>query len=53
MVSGMPRKFAVTDLTAFMVTVHVVSETASHPSHPVKIEPRAGVAVNATVVPLT
>ena len=41
-----------TDLAAFMVTVQVVSETASQPLQPMKMERRFGVAVRVTVVPL-
>jgi hypothetical protein len=50
---GMPAKFAVTDRSAFIVTVQVVSETASHPLQPVNTEPKSGVAVSVTTVPLT
>src|SRR5207249_40171 len=35
-----------------MATVQVVPETASQPLQPVKREPKAGVAVRVTVVPL-
>jgi hypothetical protein len=49
---GTPRKFAVTDLAAFMVTVQLAPETASQPLHPVKREPRAGLAVSVTFVPV-
>jgi hypothetical protein len=42
---------AVTDLAAFMVTVQVVPETASHPLHPVNVDPSRGVAVRVTSVP--
>ena len=48
----MPRKLAVTDRAALMITVQVVPETASHPLHPVKREAKAGVAVRVTTVPL-
>ena len=40
-----------TDLALLMVTVQVVSETASHPSQPVKADPLAGAAVSVTLVP--
>ena len=46
-------KLAVTDLAAFMVTVQVVPETASHPLQPVKMDPVAGLAVRVTGVPLS
>jgi len=42
----------VTDRAALMATVQVVPETASQPLQPVKREPKAGVAVSVTVVPL-
>jgi len=34
-----------------MVTVQVAPETLSHPVHPVKSDPIAGVAVRVTSVP--
>ena len=46
-------KLAFTHLTALIVTVQVVPETVSQPLQPVKMEPRAGVAVRVTAVPLT
>ena len=46
-------KAAVTDLAAFMVTVQVGPETASHPLQLVKLEPVAGVAVRVTTAPLS
>jgi hypothetical protein len=48
----MPRKLAVTDRAALMATVQVVPETASQPLQPAKVEPKAGVAVRVTTVPL-
>ena len=42
---------AVTVLAAFMVTVHVAPDTASHPVQAVKLDPTAGVAVSVTTVP--
>src|SRR2546428_11767983 len=45
-------KLAFTDLAALMVTVQAAPETVSHPLQPVKMEPRAGVAVRVTAVPL-
>jgi len=48
----MPRNLAVTDLAALMVTVQVLCETISQPRQWVKIEPKAGVAVRVTTVPL-
>ena len=42
---------AVTDLGAFMVTVHVAPETESHPLQLVKLDPVAGEAVRVTTVP--
>lgn len=44
------RKAALTDLAPFIVTVHVVPDTASHPCHLTKLEPGAGVAVSVTTV---
>ena len=41
-----------TDRAARMVTLQNVPETASQPLQPVKVEPKAGVAVRVTVVPL-
>ena len=41
-----------TDRAAFMVTVQVVPEAVSQPLQPVKREPKAGVAVRVTIVPL-
>jgi len=46
-------KVAVTDLAAFMVTVQVAPETASHPLQLVKLDPVAGAAVRVTTVPLS
>jgi hypothetical protein len=46
-------KLAVTNRAAVMVTVQVLSDAASHPPQPVKMEPTAGVAVKVTVVPPT
>jgi hypothetical protein len=45
-------KMAVTVLAAFIVTVHVVPETVSHPPQPAKVELLAALAVRVTVVPL-
>ena len=45
-------KVAVTDRTAFMVTVQLGPETVSQPLQPAKVEPLAGVALRVTVVPL-
>lgn len=42
-----------TDLFEPTVTVHFVSATASHPLHPVKIDPIEGTAVSVTVVLMT
>jgi len=42
---------AVTDLAAFMVTVHVAPETVSQPAQLVKFDPVAGAAVRVTTVP--
>ncbi len=39
---------AVTDLAAFMFTVHVAPETESHPVQLVYVEPGSGVAVRVT-----
>jgi len=44
-------KVARTDLEAFMVTVHVVPATVSHPLQPIKIDRVAGAAVRVTLVP--
>ena len=46
-------KVAVTDLAAFMFTVHVAPETASHPVQLVYVDPVSGVAVRVTTVPLS
>ena len=46
-------KAAVTDLAAFMVTVQVAPETASHPLQLLKLDPVAGVAVRVTMAPLS
>jgi hypothetical protein len=46
-------KVAVTDLAAFMFTVHVAPETESHPVQRVYEDPVAGVAVRVTAVPLS
>ena len=48
--SGTPRKVALTDLAAFMVTIQIVPETVSHPLQPKKIEIPVGVAVRVTTV---
>jgi hypothetical protein len=45
---GRPRKLAVTEVSARIVTVHVAPETASHPLQPLKR--RLGVAVRVTTV---
>ena len=47
-----PRKFAVTERAAFMLTVHVLPEVLSQPLHPVKMVSIPGVAVSVTVVAL-
>jgi hypothetical protein len=44
-------KVAVTDLAAFMFTVHVAPETESHPVQLVNVDPVSGVAVRVTTVP--
>ena len=44
------RKLATTVLALLMVTVHVVSETVSHPVQPLKMERKSGVAVRVTTV---
>ena len=46
-------KLAVTDLAAFIVTVHVAPLTASHPVHPLNSDTPVGVAVSVTAVPTT
>jgi hypothetical protein len=46
-------KVAVTDLAAFMFTVHVAPETESHPVQLVNVDPVSGVAVRVTTVPLS
>jgi hypothetical protein len=51
MPSGIPRNLAVTDLAAFIITVQRAPAGVSHPLHPVKMEPRAGLAVSVTVAP--
>jgi len=43
----------VTDLAAFSVTAHVMSETVSQPVQPVKVAPGAGTAMSLTTVPLS
>jgi len=48
--TGTPRKSAVTDFAALIVTVQVEPETASHPVQPVKTESVPGVAVKVTTV---
>jgi hypothetical protein len=50
-VGGCRVKVAVTDLAAFMFTVHVAPETESHPLQRVNEDPVAGVAVRVTTVP--
>jgi hypothetical protein len=44
---------ACTDRVAVMLTLQLAPETASHPVHPVKIDPGAETAVSVTCVPLT
>ena len=51
--SGRPRKLAVTDRSAFIVTVQLEPATESHPFQPMKIEPNAALALSLTVVPVT
>ena len=46
-------KMAATDLAAFMVTVQVVPETASHPLQLLKVDPGSACAVRVTTVPLS
>src|SRR5439155_27364204 len=46
-------KLAVTARVPLMVTVQVVPETASQPLQPAKSEPKPGVAVRVTAVPLS
>jgi hypothetical protein len=46
-------KLAVTEVFAFMVTVHVNHDESVHPVQPVKVEFVAGIAVRVAVVPLT
>jgi hypothetical protein len=53
MPSRRPRNFAFTDLAHPITTVQRGPETLSHPLHPVKIDPRAGVAVKVTAVSIT
>jgi hypothetical protein len=43
----------VTVLAAFIVTVHVVPETVSHPLQPANVDPLAALAVSVTFVPLS
>jgi hypothetical protein len=43
------KKFAVTVLAEFIVTLHVIPFTASHPVHPVKMESTSGFAVRVTL----
>ena len=50
--AGLEGGPAVTDLAAFIVTVHADPLTASHPLQPTKTDPAAAVAVSVTVVPL-
>ena len=50
---GTPRKSAATDFAALMLTVQDAPETESHPLHPLKKDPTAGVAVSITTVPLS
>ena len=47
-----PRKLAVTERAAFMLTVQVFPEVLSQPLHPVKRLSMPGLAVSVTVVPL-
>ena len=42
-----------TDRAALMVTVQVVPEAVSQPLQPLNMEPKAGVAVRVTTVPLS
>jgi hypothetical protein len=44
-------KVAETDLASLMVTVHVVSETVSHPVQPANVEPIVAYAVKVTWEP--
>jgi len=52
-VKGGAAKPVLTNLDAFMVTVQVVPETASHPLQPMTVDPPVGVAVSVTTVPLS
>jgi len=51
--NGTPRKSAATDFSALMFTVQDAPETVSHPVHPLKKDPGAGVAVSVTTMPLS
>ena len=44
-------KVAVTEVTAFMVTVHVVLVPVHPPVQPANVEPLCGIAVRVTEVP--
>lgn len=46
------RKFAITDWSAFMVTVHVAVPVHA-PPHPTKLDPEAAAAVRIIAVPLS
>lgn len=43
-------KVAVTDLAAFIITIHEPVPVHPEPLHPVKVEPVAGVAVRVTCI---
>jgi hypothetical protein len=45
------KKAAVIDLAVLTVTLHVVPDAASHPLHPVKLDPSRVAAVRVTTVP--
>jgi hypothetical protein len=47
---GTPRKVAVTDFAALILTVQVVSAVVSHPLQLRRTEPKPGTAVSVTVV---
>ncbi len=47
-----PLNVAVTDLSAFIVRVHVGTEPVHAPDHPPNVEPLFGDAVNETTAPL-
>src|SRR4051812_25092157 len=46
-------KLAVTDVAAFMLTLHDAPETVSPPFHPLNTDSIPGVAVSVTIVPLS